>query len=38
MRVPLVRSFPGAEANKLLSGGPECGVLGGSEKVYVEKV
>ena len=32
------RSFPGNEAHKLFSGGPKWGVLGGGQKVYVEKV
>ena len=36
--VPLLRSFPGNEAHKLFSGGPKSGVLGGGQKVYVEKV
>ena len=36
--VPLLRSFPGNEAHKLFSGGPKWGVLGGGQKVYVEKV
>ena len=36
--VPLLRSFPGNEAHKLFSGGPNLGVLGGGQKVYVEKV
>ena len=36
--VPLLRSFPGNEAHKLFSGGPNLGVLGGGHKVYVEKV
>ena len=38
MWVPSLRSFPGIEAHKLFSGGPEGGVLGGGQKVYVEKV
>ena len=33
-----LRSFPGNEAHKLFSGGPNWGVLGGGQKVYVEKV
>ena len=36
--VPLLRSFPGNEAHKLFLGGPKSGVLGGGQKVYVEKV
>ena len=36
--VPLLRSFPANEAHKLFSGGPKSGVLGGGQKVYVEKV
>ena len=37
---PFFRSFPGSEAYKLFSGGGGCkiGVLGGGQKVYVEKV
>ena len=38
MWVPLLRSFPGNEAHKRFSGGPKLGVLGGGQKVYVEKV
>ena len=38
MWVPFLRSFPGHEAHKLFSGGPKWGVLGGGQKVYVEKV
>ena len=38
MWVPFLRSFPGNEAHKLFSGGPNWGVLGGGQKVYVEKV
>ena len=38
MWVPLLRSFPGNEAHKLFPGGPKWGVLGGRQKVYVEKV
>ena len=38
MWVPFLHSFPGNEAHKLFSGGPEWGVLGGGQKVYVEKV
>ena len=38
MWVPFLRSFPGNEAHKLFSGGPKWGVLGGGQKVYVEKV
>ena len=34
----LLRSFPGNEAHNLFSGGPRSGVLGGGQKVYVEKV
>ena len=37
MRVPFLRPFQGAEAHKLFSGGPKWGVLGGGQKVYVEK-
>ena len=36
--VPVLRSFPGNEAHKLFSGDPKWGVLGGGQKVYVEKV
>ena len=32
-----LRSFPVNEAHQLLSGGPKLGVLGGGQKVYVEK-
>ena len=35
---PFFRPFPGNEAHELLSGGPKWGVLGGGQKVYVEKV
>ena len=35
---PFLRSFPGNEAHKLFSGGPTWGVLGGGQKVYVEKM
>ena len=35
---PFLRSFPGNEAHKLFSGGPKWGVLGGGQKVFVEKV
>ena len=35
---PFLRSFPGNEAHILFTGGPKCGVLGGGQKVYVEKV
>ena len=38
MWVPFWRPFPGNEAHKLLSRGPKGGVLGGGQKVYVEKV
>ena len=38
MCVPFLRPFPGNEAHKLFSGGPKWGVLGGGQKVYVEKV
>ena len=38
MWVPFLRSFPGNEAHKLFSGAPKWGVLGGGQKVYVEKV
>ena len=38
MWVPFLRPFPGNEAHKLFSGGPKWGVLGGGQKVYVEKV
>ena len=38
MRVPFLRPFPGNEAHKLFSVGPKSGVLGGGQKVYVEKV
>ena len=38
MWVPFLRSFPGNEAHKLFSGGPKRGVLGGGQKVHVEKV
>ena len=38
MCVPFSRSFPGNEAQKLFSGGPKWGILGGGQKVYVEKV
>ena len=34
----LLRSFPGNEAHKLFPEGPKSGVLGGGQKVYVEKV
>ena len=36
--VPFFSPFPGNEAHKLFSGGPKWGVLGGGQKVYVEKV
>ena len=36
--VTFLRSFPGNEAHKLFSGGPKWGVLGGGQKVYVERV
>ena len=37
--VPLLRSFPGNEAFfNFFSGGPKSKVLGGGQKVYVEKV
>ena len=35
--VPFLRSFPGNEAHQLFSGGLKSGVLGGSQKIYVEK-
>ena len=39
MWVPFLRPFPGNEVHKLFfSGGPKWGVLGGGQKVYVEKV
>ena len=38
MWVPFSRSFPGNEANKPFSGGPQLGVSGGGQKVYVEKI
>ena len=38
MWVPFLRPFPGNEAHQLFSGGPKWGVLGGGQKVYVEKV
>ena len=38
MWVPFLRPFPGNEAHKLFLGGPEWGVSGGMQKVYVEKV
>ena len=38
MWVPFLRPFLGNEAHKLFSGGPKSGVLGGGQKVYVEKV
>ena len=38
MWVPFLRAFPGNEAHKLFSGGPKWGVLGGGQKVYVEKI
>ena len=38
MWVPFLCPFPGNEAHKLFSGGPKWGVLGGGQKVYVEKV
>ena len=38
MWVPFLRSFPGNEAHKLFSRAPKVGVLGGMQKVYVEKV
>ena len=38
MWVPFLRPFPGNEAHKLFSGDPKRGVLGGGQKVYVEKV
>ena len=37
MWVPFLRSFPGNDAHKLFPGGPKWGVLGGGQKVYVEK-
>ena len=38
MWVPFLLSFPGNEAHKLFFWGPNWGVLGGGQKVYVEKV
>ena len=38
MWVLFLRPFPGNEAHKLFSGGPNWSVLGGGQKVYVEKV
>ena len=38
MWVPFLRPFPGNEAHKLFSGVLKWGVLGGGQKVYVEKV
>ena len=38
MLVPFLRPFPGNEAHKFFSGGPKWGILGGWQKVYVEKV
>ena len=38
MWAPFLRPFPGNEAHKLFSGGPNWGVSGGGQKVYVEKV
>ena len=38
MCVPFLHPFPGNEAHKLLPGVPKMGVLGGGQKVYVEKV
>ena len=38
MWVPFLRPFPGNEAHKLFSGVQNGGVLGGGQKVYVEKV
>ena len=39
MWVPyVVEKIPGNEAHKLLSKGPKSGVLGGGQKVYVERV
>ena len=39
MWVPFLRSFPRNEAHKLFfSEGPKLGVLGGGQKVYVERV
>ena len=35
---PFLRPSPGNEAHKLFSGGPKWGLLGGGQKVYVEKV
>ena len=35
---PFLHSFPGNEAHKLFSGGPKWDVLGGGQKVYVEKL
>ena len=38
MWAPFLRSFPGDEAHKLFSEGPQWGILDGGQKVYVEKV
>ena len=38
MWAPFLRPFPGNEAHKLFSGGPNWGVLGGGPKVYVEQM
>ena len=38
MWVHFLCPFPGNEAHKLFSRGPKSGVLGGGQKVYVEKV
>ena len=38
MWVPFLRPFPGNEAHNIFRGGPKCDVLGGGQKVYVEKV
>ena len=35
---PFLCSFPGNESHKLFSGVPQWDVLGGGQKVYVEKV
>ena len=38
MWVPFLCPFPGNEAHKLFSKGPKWGVLGGGQKVYVQKI
>ena len=35
---PFLRPFPRNEAHPLVCGGPKWGVLGGGQKLYVEKV